>query len=81
MDKLYIPLAVEPMLLTDKQLAVVLNISTRHLHTLDVTGKIPQARSLNSSKRWSTQEIREWVDSGCPNREAWEQIKRGISNE
>ena len=72
-EKQFVPLAVELMLLTDKQLAVVLNVSVAHVHSLDNQGKIPAAVSLGKSRRWSTDEIRAWVCAGCPKRIEWQQ--------
>ena len=69
------PLAVEPMLLSDKQLAVALNVSVGHVHALDNSGKLPKPRKLNKSVRWSTQEIREWIAAGCPDRLKWNLLR------
>ena len=69
--KSFIPLTVEPMLLSDKQLAVVLSVSVAHVHSLDNSGKLPKAVELGKSKRWVTAEIRAWTNAGCPERTNW----------
>lgn len=76
-EKVYIPLRLEPLLLSDKQLSVVLNISVAHVHSLDNSGKLPKARKLSKSVRWSTQEIREWIAAGCPGCIEWMQQRKG----
>lgn len=70
------PLNVETMLLSDKQLAVVLSISVTHVHTLDNSGKLPKAVKLSKSKRWITTEIRDWTNAGCPERIEWLLMKK-----
>lgn len=72
-EKCYIPLHIEPLLVDAARLAVILSVSVSHVHALDNAGKIPKARNLNKSKRWSTAEIREWIGAGCPDRIAWMQ--------
>lgn len=74
--KSFIPLLVEPMLLSDKQLASVLNISVAHVHSLDNSGKLPKAIKLDKSKRWVTVEIRAWTNAGCPQRVDWLLMKK-----
>lgn len=80
-EKHFVPLAVEPMLLTDKQLAAVLSISPAHVHSLDNQGKLPKAVNLGKSKRWRTQEIRDFVAAGCPDRITWMQIREADNGE
>lgn len=74
-EKRFIPLAVEPMLLNDKQLSAVLNVSVAHIRALDSAGKIPRAISLGKSRRWSTDEVRSWTRAGCPSRLEWMQMR------
>lgn len=72
-EKVFVPLAVEPMLLTDKQAAKTLNISIAHFRNLDNSGQIPKSVRLGKSVRWSTAELREFVAARCPDRIAWQQ--------
>lgn len=74
-EKQFIPLAVEPFLLSDKMLSAVLSCSVAHVHNLDNKGKIPKAINLGKCKRWGTDQIRKWCDAGCPNRVTWLQMK------
>lgn len=76
-QKQFVPLAVEPLLVDAARLAVILSVSVSHIHALDNAGKIPKARNLNKSKRWSTAEIRQWIAAGCPGRVEWIWMQRG----
>lgn len=75
-EKVFVPLNIEPFLLSDKQLAVVLSISPAHVHSLDNQGKLPRPHKLGKSCRWSTAEIRDWITAGCPKRADWLLMKK-----
>ena len=68
-----VPLAVDA-----KHLAPLLCCSVRTIRKMDLMGKIPRPAQLCSrGKRWSTQEIRNWISAGMPDRATWETLKKG----
>lgn len=64
--------ASESLALTGDELAKLLGISRRHLHTLDRTAKVPRPIRLGQSVRWPRSEIIQWLAAGAPPREQWE---------
>ncbi len=67
-------------LLSVDTLAQLLELSTRQVRRLDVTGKIPQPHKIGRSVRWRRSEILAWLEAGMPEREDWEIIKRETRN-
>lgn len=59
---------LEAKLLTVKQLAAVLNLSTRTVWRMHSEGRIPPSVRLGRSVRWRRDEIDEWISAGCPER-------------
>jgi predicted DNA-binding transcriptional regulator AlpA len=37
--------------------------------------RVPSPVKLGGRTLWRTQELREWVESGCPDRRAWEALR------
>jgi prophage regulatory protein len=65
--------AVEPLLLSARDLAGLLGAGVRTIRSWDASGRIPAPLRLSPGcVRWRRDEIRLWVDSGCPSREVWE---------
>lgn len=59
--------------LTDGEVAKLLRISSRHLWNLDRDGKIgPKPVRLGKSRRWQSDQVRAWLNAGCPDRATWE---------
>lgn len=54
-----------PSLITTKQLAEMLSISTRQLHRMRSKGKIIQPIKLGRMTRWVLEDVEEWVRTGC----------------
>ena len=68
--------ATESLAYTNAELATALGISTRHLFTLERTGRLgPSAIRLGHSVRWPRCEIVAWLAAGAPLREQWEAQK------
>jgi predicted DNA-binding transcriptional regulator AlpA len=67
-----------PSLLVDaKALAAILSVSVATVWRMDAGGKLPSAvRPSPGVKRWRREEIREWIDVGCPCRKDWEVMKK-----
>jgi predicted DNA-binding transcriptional regulator AlpA len=63
----------EALALTDGEVAKLLRISQRHLWNLDRDGKIgPKPVRLGKSRRWQSDQVRAWLNAGCPDRVTWE---------
>lgn len=56
---------IEPMLLTSEQVAGMLQISKRSLWRLRSAHEIPEPVRLGATVRWRTDEIKNWIASGC----------------
>jgi len=61
-----------PLLLTAKQAAKTCSKSLRTWRMWDSAGWIPQPIRIGRSTLWRADELRQWVDAGCPRREEWE---------
>ena len=55
--------------------AKLLNISLRHLHTLNASGRLPRPIRLGRSVRWLADELHDWLDAGAPARDRWEALR------
>lgn len=65
----------EQLLLPASEAARLLGISKRHLHTLNCSGRLPAPIRLGRSVRWNGDELRAWIDAGCPERSRWEAMR------
>jgi len=63
--------SVAPLLLTARQAAKTCGKSLRTWRTWDSAGWIPQPIRIGRSTLWRADELRQWVDAGCPRREEW----------
>lgn len=70
------PPGSEPLLLSAACMARLLGISERTLWRLRSAGKLPRPVQLGGSIRWRAEEIRQWIDAGCPPLDEWE-ARRG----
>lgn len=64
-------------LLTVRDLASKLKVSTRQVWKLRSSGKLPDSVNISRSVRWRASDIDEWVRLGCPAREEFETSKSG----
>ena len=55
-----------------KGVAAMLGVSVRQVHRLHTTGRLPKNIHLGHCVRWRIQDILDYVDMGCPNRETFE---------
>lgn len=60
------------LLLTARQAATVCGKSLRTWRTWDTAGWIPKPVRIGRSTLWRADELRAWVDAGCPRRTEWE---------
>ena len=43
-----------------------LNITTRHVHTLEASGRMPRGARLGKALRWPEEVLEAWIAAGCP---------------
>ena len=60
----------EPLLVTAAELAALLNLSKRTLWRLRSAGDLPKPVKLGNSVRWVRDEIKKWIEAGCPSPQA-----------
>lgn len=70
---------IEPLLLSAKNVALMLGVSERYFHDLNKAGTIGPLpfRKFKNRILWNKRELDAWVTAGCPNREQWMKIKEG----
>ena len=54
------------LLATPKQVAKLLQVSTRTLWRMRSAGSLPTPIRLGSAVRWRRDEIEQWILAGCP---------------
>jgi len=70
----------DPLCIDRAGLAKLLDVSVRQLYRLDDAGKIPAPIALGSScKRWSIEEVQEWIRAGGPPRREWQNLKSALA--
>ena len=66
----------ERLLVSAKEAASLLSVSRAKFYSMFSTGRLgPLPVSFGKAQRWSTCELRRWVDCGCPNRDKWVELK------
>jgi predicted DNA-binding transcriptional regulator AlpA len=69
--------ADEPLLIDVSVVARLLQVSRRHVQSLDSSGRLgPMAVSLGRSRRWRLAELRSWIAAGAPPRSRWIAMKQ-----
>jgi len=61
--------------LTADEVANLLGISTRHLWSLNSSGRLPRPVRFGRAVRWPIDELRAWLAAGAPERSRWETIR------
>lgn len=61
-----------PLLVTAREAAALCGRSLRCWRTWDAAGRIPQPVRIGRATLWRAEELRCWVDAGCPRRDEWE---------
>jgi len=67
----------ERLALPAAEVAKLLGISTRHLWSLNSSGRLPQPVRFGRAVRWRADEIRDWLAAGAPERSRWETMREG----
>ncbi len=62
-----------------KDVARLLGISRAQVWKLHAAGKLPVPVRLGTkAPRWRVVELRSWLDAGCPDRETWQRVRKGL---
>lgn len=64
--------AADRLLLTARQAALVCGRSLRTWRTWDSAGWTPRPVRIGRSTLWRAEELRLWIEAGCPRRAEWE---------
>ena len=67
--------ALEPLLLSARDLAALLRLGLRTVRSMDAGGKLPAPVRVGGSVRWRLDELRAWLDAGAPDRQTWARIR------
>jgi predicted DNA-binding transcriptional regulator AlpA len=62
-----------PLLVTARQAAEMCSKSLRTWRTWDSAGWVPRAVRIGRSTLWRADELRGWIEAGCPRRIEWEE--------
>lgn len=52
-------------MLTVKEVAALLAVSTRNVYRLKDAGRIPKPFKIGGATRWRTEDIQKWLNNGC----------------
>jgi predicted DNA-binding transcriptional regulator AlpA len=61
-----------PALLRDREAARMCGVSAATWWRWYAAGKTPEAVRVVGVTRWRADELRDWIDGGCPDRAEWE---------
>ena len=64
-------MCLPPALLTAPEAAAICRVAPRTWRTWHATGKVPEPIRIGRTPLWRPEELRAWIDAGCPDREAW----------
>jgi excisionase family DNA binding protein len=64
--------ATNPLVVCARELASLLRVGLRTVRAMDAAGRLPTPVRIGHSVRWPLDEIRQWIDAGCPSRDEWE---------
>jgi predicted DNA-binding transcriptional regulator AlpA len=62
----------ETLLIDADEVARRVDVSPRTVWRLNSAGKLPKPVAVGGSRKWRADEIRRWVEAGCPARSAWD---------
>ncbi len=68
----------ECLALASADVAKLLQVSERHISSLNSSGRLPRPIKLGRSVRWNAAELKRWLDAGAPSRDEWEAMKTEI---
>ena len=74
------PIAPDRLALTATEAAARMGICRAQFWKLHSAGKVPMPVYLGTkAPRWRLDELRQWLDAGCPDRQTWQRRKAGGS--
>ncbi len=56
---------LDKLLLSVKEMAAILSMSTRNIYRLSDEGRMPKPVRIGGSTRWRRADIEKWVADGC----------------
>jgi predicted DNA-binding transcriptional regulator AlpA len=65
---------VGPVVVTARQLAIMLQVSKRTLWRMRSAGQLPSPMRVGGIVRWRLDEIQKWITEGCPARPTRESV-------
>ena len=65
------PGMLAPLLLRASEAAELCSASVRTWRSWDAAGSIPSPIHIGRSAFWRLEELRAWIDAGCPRRDVW----------
>ncbi len=69
----------QPLAISARELARLLDVSLRQVWRLNSTGKLPKPVRLGGSVKWRRDEIVAFVEAGCPDRQTWEAMRETLA--
>lgn len=70
-----------PLLLTARQAAALCGKSLRTWRSWDSAGVIPRPVRIRRCTLWRADELRDWIEAGCPDRQQWEQNSGSVGHD
>ena len=67
---------LEPLAVDARGVGELLGVSRATVFAMHSGGRLPMpVRITPRAPRWLVSELRDWLVSGCPNRQVWEKMK------
>jgi excisionase family DNA binding protein len=60
------------------QAAKLLKVSPRTVWRMKHSGEMPKAIRIGKAVRWGYDEIKQWIDAGCPTPDEWKKQKQKL---
>lgn len=60
------------LLIDTRQASKLLGVSSRKLYTMYSSGEMPAPTRIGRAVRWGYEELRAWVNAGCPPASDWQ---------
>lgn len=60
-----------PLMIRAPEAARLVGISLRHFKSLNSSGRLPGPIRLGKAVCWRVDELRQWIQAGCPERTKW----------
>jgi len=67
----------EPIAGDAKTVSYLTGFSVRTIRRMDASGEMPRPIRKGRKVLWRLDEIRRWVEAGCPDRRDWEDCETG----